>query len=270
VDRLADFRKVFAELVVAKAGCPSNQPLLDAFGKVPRHEFLGDGPWVVREDGTKTISDDPALAYQDMGFGLARDIPTGLPSLHAALLDASRPQRGERVVHVGAGTGYYTAILAELVGSSGQVEAFEIDAELAARARSYLRYSNVTVEAKSGVRAVSHEVDLIYVNAGVQQMPRQWIDALSSRGRVVCPLVGADGAGGVFAAGRRGARFICRARFVPCVGTLDAAAEASITAAFRDESCASVRSLRLDCPPDSTAWFAGDGWWLSSAAATGE
>jgi protein-L-isoaspartate(D-aspartate) O-methyltransferase len=44
------------------------------------------------------------------------------------------PQPEEHVVHVGAGVGYYTAILAELVGAAGTVTAIEFDAELAARA----------------------------------------------------------------------------------------------------------------------------------------
>jgi hypothetical protein len=47
---------------------------------------------------------------------------------------AAAPQPGEHVVHVGAGVGYYTAILAELVGVAGRVKAIEFDAELAARA----------------------------------------------------------------------------------------------------------------------------------------
>src|ERR1700738_1748604 len=56
------------------------------------------------------------------------------PSLHAALIAAPAPQPGEHVLHIGVGVGYYTAILAELVGATGRVTAIEYDAELAARA----------------------------------------------------------------------------------------------------------------------------------------
>jgi protein-L-isoaspartate(D-aspartate) O-methyltransferase len=47
-------------------------------------------------------------------------------------------RRGDRVIHVGCGVGYYTAIIAEVVGPSGQVIGLEIDADLAARARENL------------------------------------------------------------------------------------------------------------------------------------
>jgi protein-L-isoaspartate(D-aspartate) O-methyltransferase len=52
--------------------------------------------------------------YQDIGIGIATGIPSGLPSLHARLLDAIGLAHGRRVMQVGAGTGYFTAILAEL------------------------------------------------------------------------------------------------------------------------------------------------------------
>jgi protein-L-isoaspartate(D-aspartate) O-methyltransferase len=58
----------------------------------------------------------------------------GQPSLHAHCLDALPPQSGQTVLQVGAGSGYHTAILADLVGSRGQVHAFEIDPELASGA----------------------------------------------------------------------------------------------------------------------------------------
>ena len=77
-------------------------------------------------------SSDPRLLYQDVLIALAPDrrINNGQPSLHAACLAEADPQPGESVLHVGAGTGYYTAILAELVGPSGRVIAHEIEASL--------------------------------------------------------------------------------------------------------------------------------------------
>jgi protein-L-isoaspartate(D-aspartate) O-methyltransferase len=273
MERLVDFRQVFAQAVLARAGCPDNQSLLHAFVKVPRHEFVGPGPWTMSEDGTKTRSDDPAMVYQDMGIGLAAGIPTGLPSLHARLLDIIRVAQGQRVMQVGAGTGYFTAILAELVGASGHVCAFEIDEALAARARRNLEpWPWVSVESRSGVRIPEQPVDLVYVNAGVQQLPLPWIEALSPGGCLLFPLVSADGPGAVYLI-RRGpgdshpARFVCRAGFVPCIGTQDATSSLLLAEALRSDRCEAVRSLRLAPEtPDATSWFAGDGWWLSTAA----
>jgi protein-L-isoaspartate(D-aspartate) O-methyltransferase len=276
MDRISDFRNVFAQAVVARAGCPGNESLRRAFAKVPRHDFLGPGPWMTCEDGTTTASDDPAIVYQDMGFGLAAGIPTGLPSLHAYLLDQVRVTQGQRVMQIGAGTGYFTAILAELVGESGHVDAFEIDDALAARARRCLEpWPWVSVEARSGIRVPEQPVDLVYVNAGVQQLPLAWIQALGPGGGALFPLVAADRRGAVYLI-RRGAddslpaRFVCHAQFVPCIGTQDEASGLRLAAALRTDLCESVRSLRiLPELPDSTSWFAGDGWWLSTAMPSG-
>ena len=60
-------------------------------------------------------------------------------------------------MQVGAGTGYFTAVLAELVGPSGRVCAFEIDEDLAATARTLLaEWPWVSVEARSGVLRPDH------------------------------------------------------------------------------------------------------------------
>src|SRR5271154_6064738 len=112
MDRLADFRSVFADAVCAKGACRDPR-IREAFARVPRHTFVEPGPWRFAEDGPLSASADPALLYQDLALGLAPDrgIPTGLPSLRARSLDACAPKLGESVVHVGAGAGYFTAIL---------------------------------------------------------------------------------------------------------------------------------------------------------------
>jgi protein-L-isoaspartate(D-aspartate) O-methyltransferase len=63
-----------------------------------------------------------------------RHLNNGQPSGHARWIESASIKPGEHVVHIGAGTGYYTAILACLVGPSGKVTGIEVDASLAARA----------------------------------------------------------------------------------------------------------------------------------------
>lgn len=75
MERLADFRRVFSEIVVARAGCARNAALSRAFATVPRHDFIGSGPWVVREDGGRTETDDPALADRADVRSLRLDAP---------------------------------------------------------------------------------------------------------------------------------------------------------------------------------------------------
>jgi protein-L-isoaspartate(D-aspartate) O-methyltransferase len=272
MDRLADFRSVFADAVCAKGACRDPR-IREAFARVPRHEFVGPGPWRFAEDGPPSASADPALLYQDLALGLAPDrgIPTGLPSLHARCLDASTPKLGESVVHVGAGAGYFTAILAELVGPSGAVRAFEIDAELAATAKRKLApWPQVTVHARSAVDA-QDPADLIYVCAGAQQVPSAWLRALRPGGRLSVPLTPGDSEGAVLLVKHVNleqyeARFVTPARFVPCIGATDPDAAELLRQAFARGDRASVCSLRVaPALPDSSCWFAGDGWWLSSS-----
>jgi len=212
------------------------------------------------------------LLYQDLALGLApeRGITTGLPSLHARCLDACAPKLGESVVHVGAGAGYFTAILAELVGPTGAVRAFEIDAALAAMAAPKLAaWPHVTLHAGSGINAEG-PVDLTYVCAGVQQIPNAWLRALRPGGRLSVPLTPGDSEGAVLLVKHVDrehyeARFVTPARFVPCIGATDSRAAETLRDAFARGDSASVRSLRLAPePPDASCWFAGDGWWLSS------
>ena len=93
------------------------------------------------------------MTRQDVVVGLATErlINNGEPSLHARCLGALAPKPGEHVLHVGAGTGYYSAVLAELVGEAGRVEAYEIEADIAARAAANLGdRPNVKVHGRSG------------------------------------------------------------------------------------------------------------------------
>jgi protein-L-isoaspartate(D-aspartate) O-methyltransferase len=220
-----------------------------------------------------TISDEPKILYQDVLIGLATDrkINNGQPTLHARCLAAASPKAGETVVHVGAGTGYYTAVLAALVGPTGRVLAFERETDLAERAASNLRpLSNVRVSAESATEASIPPCDLIYVNAGATHPPAAWLDALSVGGRLVFPLTPNDGFGAMLKVVRESpttfsASAVTRVAFIPCIGARDDAVSASLTRALERQSLKEVRSLRRGTPPDETAWCAGSGWWLSTA-----
>ena len=88
---------------------------------------MGPPPWRVftRSGYVETLTDDPAVLYQDVVVSLGSEGPlnNGQPTLHAMCIAALAPKKGERVVHVGAGSGYYTTLLAKLVGENGVVDA---------------------------------------------------------------------------------------------------------------------------------------------------
>jgi protein-L-isoaspartate(D-aspartate) O-methyltransferase len=91
---------------------------------------------------------DSRAVYHDVLIALdaARRINNGQPSLWAFLLDQLPIASGEQVLHLGCGTGYYTAILAELIGPTGKITAIEIDEALAEKARGALSPWEVSIE----------------------------------------------------------------------------------------------------------------------------
>lgn len=133
---LEEARRCYAEELrfTARVTAPA---VVEAFAAVPREHFLGPGPWRVLSpmamgDYWTTEDADPRHLYHDVLVAIdeARRLNNGQPSLWARMYDQLELRRGAAVVHVGAGTGYYSAILAEIVGRGGRVTALEIDPRL--------------------------------------------------------------------------------------------------------------------------------------------
>src|SRR5262249_28767306 len=163
----------------------------------------------------------PALLYQDITIALKVEghVNNGQPTLHAACIAALAVQEGETIVHVGAGTGYYTTILAKMTTSVGVVHAYEIDLGLAQRASENLaELAHVVVHHCSGTAGRLPDCDIVYVSAGATT-PLPWLDALRPGGRLLFPLTADRGGGGMLlvtrATGDRfAARFVCGAAFI--------------------------------------------------------
>jgi protein-L-isoaspartate(D-aspartate) O-methyltransferase len=113
----------------------------------------------------------------------------GQPSMIARLIAALKPSPGKRVFHCGCGTGYYTAIIAEVVGSKGSVVAAEIDSALAEIAvTNLMNCDHVEVLNRDGADVNPVSCDAILVNAGVTHPHPAWLDGLSEGGVLVLPL----------------------------------------------------------------------------------
>ena len=207
---------------------------------------------------------------------------TGSPSLWACLYDQLDLAPGNHVVHIGVGTGYYTAILAEIVGRDGHVTAVEIDPSLAAQARSNLAsaWPQATVVTADGFTfQPERPADAIIVTAGVSHLSLAWLDALAAEnGRLLVPLTSADRSGAFLlitrppAETRRyPAKFISRTGIIACVGGRDVEAEVRLSAALQKSGFTAIQSLRrAPEEPDDTCWLAGDGWWLSTSPVSGD
>jgi protein-L-isoaspartate(D-aspartate) O-methyltransferase len=285
IDETADIeraRRWFAEELRHTAHVRS-PGVIEAFATVPREHFAGPGPWRVLSplggpDYWTTDDADPRRLCHDLLVAIdeTRRLNNGQPSLWAALFDQLGLAIGECVIHVGAGLGYYSAILAEIVGPSGEVTAIEIDDGLAERARANLARSwpQAKVIATDGFAFRADEsVDAIVVNAGVTHLALPWLDSLrADGGRLLLPLTNANRFGAFLIVTRRGAhypvRFASRVGIIACTGGRDAEAEARLTAALARADYTAVKSLhRPPEKPDDTCWLAGDGWWLSTAPA---
>jgi protein-L-isoaspartate(D-aspartate) O-methyltransferase len=164
-----------ARLFYAKELCRinhiSSSAILRAFSTVPRERFVGSGPWMIQSSGTEyfTESDEPRNVYQDALIVLdaAKRLNNGQPSLWAFHLSLLNVRPGDHILHLGCGTGYYSAILAELTGPRGNVVAVEIDEGLAARARIALEpWPQVTVVHANGAQGPFDSADVIVVSAG--------------------------------------------------------------------------------------------------------
>jgi protein-L-isoaspartate(D-aspartate) O-methyltransferase len=265
-DRQARCRAGYARKVAAHAS-----PAVEAaFAKVRREAFLGPPPWLIGSGGAGSWSatSDPRALYQDKLVALdrAKGINNGQPTLHAACIAALSLTRRDHVLHIGTGTGYYTAILAELAGS---VDGYEIEPALAAHAIGNLApWPNVTIHAESAAGRTLPEADAIYVSAGASHPDPFWLDALRDGGRLLFPLTGDEGSGAMLLVTRQGhgfaARFVSRCGFIPCAGMRDPVTAARLTAMFRAGGQDRVRSLTREPPSGPSIWFAGDGWYLST------
>lgn len=172
--------------------------LVEAFARVPREQFLGPAPWrmvsgpstgVVRPEVTEVL--DSSEVYRDVAVFLdpTRNLTNGNPSTLARWIDALDLSPGESVFHLGCGSGYYTAILAEVVGPNGKITAVEVDSLLSAQSRANLAaYTNVEIVEANGAQVDIGQRDAIFINAGVSHPLPEWLQSLKPGGRLIAPI----------------------------------------------------------------------------------
>jgi len=277
---LNNIRRYFAEEIRAVANIRS-EALIDAFAKVPREHFLGPGPWRIqgdRDENYRTTEDaDPRRLYHNILVAIdpGRHLNNGQPSYLAFCIDSLDLAEGDRVLHVGCGVGYYTAIIAEVVGTSGHVTGVEIDPDLASRARENLGHlGQVKVAHGDGGKYDPGLCNAIFINAGVTHPSAVWLDSLLPGGRLILYLTvafddGGSGRGFMLKVKREDqdytAKFLSGVSVFHCIGSRDEGANQRLREAFMRGVWGSVQSLRRDDHKSSdTCWLHGDGFCLST------
>lgn len=287
MDELQKARREFAERLRKSAEIQSNA-LVEAFASVPREAFLGPPPWKIWDPATMPVlpdqkipyevQHDPKMLYRDVLVALdaERGINNGQPTLWALVYDRIDARPGERIIHIGCGVGYYTAILAELVGATGSVVGLDIDRALLARATSsFAGRANIQIKECDGALYQEGPTDIIIVNAGMTHPLDVWLDALNTNGRLMIPLT-ADGYrpeagfGAFFLITRKvegfAARCICPTGILHFAGARDVTAGRRLMEAWRKDEAQlkQVSSLRRDRhEKNSSCWLHGDGYCLS-------
>jgi protein-L-isoaspartate(D-aspartate) O-methyltransferase len=150
--------------------------VLDAMTRVPRHKFVARDLW--------------AEAYEDHPLPIGDDQTLSQPYIVAAMLEAVRLDPSATVLEIGTGSGYQTAVLAEIARRVFSVERLPALAESARKRLLDLGYHNVTIVVGDGSLGLPEHApyDAIVVSAASPAIPPALLDQLKNGGRVVIPV----------------------------------------------------------------------------------
>jgi protein-L-isoaspartate(D-aspartate) O-methyltransferase len=157
------------------------QPILDAFLAVPREQFVAP--------------DLAYLAYGDHPLPIAAGQTISQPFIVALMIQAAGVKAGDRVLEVGAGSGFAAAVLSRIAASVVAVERQPELVEIAAKRLARLGFDNVTIAQGDGTTGWPAEApyDAILVAASGSHVPPALVEQLRVGGRIVMPLGGPGG-----------------------------------------------------------------------------
>jgi protein-L-isoaspartate(D-aspartate) O-methyltransferase len=174
-----DLRRRMVEMQLRGRGI-ADARVLDAMSRVPRHEFT---PESYRDQ-----------AYEDHPLPIGEGQTISQPYIVASMLEALALKASDRVLEVGTGSGYVTALLAEL---TAEVVSVERHATLGDGARELLQrlgYANVKVLVGDGSQGMPEftPYDAILVSAAAAELPRALVAQLAEGGRMIIPIGSGD------------------------------------------------------------------------------
>jgi protein-L-isoaspartate(D-aspartate) O-methyltransferase len=157
-----------------------DERLLAAMSKVPRHEFVSPQNW--------------NEAYADHPIPIAEKQTTSQPYMIAAMVQAAQIKPEDRILEIGAGSGYQTALLAELASQVFAVERYASLAEAAQKTLERLGYRNAKIVTGDGSLGLPEAApyDAIIVSAAAPRIPQALTDQLAVGGRLLIPVGESD------------------------------------------------------------------------------
>ena len=207
-EKLAAAKRCMLERHMRQRGI-CNGDVLEAFAQTPRHRFVPP--------------ESVSQAYDDHPMSIGHGQTISQPYIVALMLQELDPTPSHRVLEIGAGSGYQTALLARLAGWVYAVECIGELAEGAGVILGELELSNVTLAVRDGSTGWPEHApfDRIICGAAAPDLPGPWVEQLADGGRIVVPV------GGRFTQtlavydkehGKVSCRKVCGVRFVKLVG----------------------------------------------------
>jgi protein-L-isoaspartate(D-aspartate) O-methyltransferase len=174
-DKFRDLREAMVADQLASRGI-SDKLVLDAMKKVPRHKFL-----------PKELE---ASAYEDFALPIGEGQTISQPYMVAIMTEKLGLSGGEKVLEIGTGSGYQSAVLAEI---AKEVYSIEMVPSLAERSRKLLEglgYKNITITSGDGTLGLPEKAPFngIIVTAGAPSIPKTLTDQLADGGKLVIPV----------------------------------------------------------------------------------
>jgi len=153
-----------------------DERVLQAMARVPRHHFLAEALW--------------NQAYEDHPLPLAEEQTISQPYIVAMMLQALALSASDRVLEIGTGSGYQTALLAELSAFVYSMERHPRLAHDAEEKLAQLNYTNVKVFVGDGNRGLPEYApfDAIIVSAAAPRVPPALFAQMREAGRMVIPI----------------------------------------------------------------------------------
>jgi protein-L-isoaspartate(D-aspartate) O-methyltransferase len=168
-------REAMIERQIANRGI-SEPVILEAFRAVPREEFLAQ--------------DYRDLAYGDHPLPIEAGQTISQPYIVALMLRAAEIKFGDRVIEIGAGSGYAAAVMSRIAGEVVAVERKRELVDVARERMNRLGFDNVRIVEGDGTRGWDAEApyDAILAAASGSHVPKPWVDQLADGGRIVMPV----------------------------------------------------------------------------------